>query len=906
MTLAAGSKLGAYEILGQIGAGGMGEVYRARDTRLGREVAVKVLPEELFEGEEKRKRFEREAKLLASLNHPNIAAVYSFEEILGRHILVMELIDGHTLAERLLKGPVAADQLLRTGIDIASALDAAHRAGIVHRDLKPGNVMLTKSGAKLLDFGLAKAAAPPFQPSDLTSQPTELPRNLTQQGTILGTFQYMAPEQLEGKEADARTDIFAFGAVLYEMATGRKAFEGKSQASLISAIMASEPPAISAIHPMTPPALDRVVRTCLSKDPDERWQNTHDLVNELKWIAEGSQAGTPAAVVSRGKVRARLAWGVAAAFALAAAALAALLVLGRRGTLDLRPIHAQIPIPDGARFGDVAVPEISPDGTMIVWSGAHWEILEPGSLWVRTLANDDARALAGTERATWAFWSPDSRSIGFFADRKLKRIDLVGGAPVTLCDIPDVGRGGTWNQEGVILFSGDRAGPLFRVPATGGVPEPVTKLDASRGDTTHRWPHFLPDGRRFLYLASPNVSEKRAVFVATLDGTENRLLALAPDAVLPAGELGHANRTEAVANATYALGHVFFAQRGALYARPFDPSSAKIVGPAFVVADDVASGFGVIRSMFSASRSGDLVFVAEPTNFGVHVEWVDRVGHRSPALGEDLIYSNPQLSPDGKRLAIVIQDAQSRQADIWTVDLAGGTRTRLTFGPGSSRIPVWSPDGDRIAFRASRPGVEGIFEKPSSGTGAEILLVEVKGAAAGWPTGFGRQSLLYTVWDPSEGTKHDVWAVPFSPQAKPFPYVRTTADEGDARFSPDGRYVAYRATTESGRNEVYVQTFPVGGGRWQVSTGSGANPRWRGDGKELFFRGAGGRIFSAQVRAGATFEVGTSRPVLEALGPVSAYDVTPDGQRLLICSPVVDPAHLPLRLIAHWPAALKR
>jgi len=906
VALSAGTRLGPYEILAPLGAGGMGEVYRARDKKLDRDVAIKVLPEKLFEEKESIARFEREAKSLAAVNHSHIASLYSFEEASGRHLLVMELVEGQTLAERLLKGPLAPDQLLKTAVEIAFALDAAHRAGIVHRDLKPGNVMLTKSGVKLLDFGLAKAAASPVQQSELTSQPTKLPKNLTQKGTILGTFQYMAPEQLDGKEADPRSDIFAFGAVLYEMATGRKAFEGKSHASLISAVMSSDPPPVSTIQPMTPPALDRVVRTCLAKDPEERWQSAHDVASELEWIAEGSQAGAPAVVVSRRKARERLSWGAATAFALVAAAFAVFFVLGKRGTPVLHPIHALIPIPDGARFQDVALPEISPDGTMIVWSGVDTSF-DPGPLWVRTLSGDDARVLAGTERAMYAFWSPDSRSIGFFADRKLKRIDLAGGAPITLCNIPDVGRGGTWNRGGVIVFSGARAGPLFRVPATGGVPEPVTKLDTSRGDTTHRWPHFLPDGRRFLYLASPNVSEKRAVFVATLDGRENRPLALAPDASLSASESGHPARTEAVANAAYASGHLLFVQRGTLYARPFDPSSATITGPAVVVAENVASGFGIIRSMFSASQSGDLVFVTEPTNFDVRVEWIDRGGHRSPALTEALVYSDPQLSPDGRRLAIVIQDAQSRQADIWTIDLAGGARTRLTFGPGSSSLPIWSPDGNSIAYVAGRQKVFGLFEKSSTGTGAEKLLLDMKGDTLGRPTWSPNgQLLLYTIWDPSEGTKHDIWAVPVSPPAKPFPYLRTTADEDEARFSPNGKYVAHTASTESGSNEVYVQTFPAGGGKWQISTHGGATPRWRRDGKELFFLGGDGRIFSAPVRAGPAFEVGTPRPVIESLAQVSDYDVAPDGQRLLICKPVVDPAHLPLRLIAHWPAALER
>jgi len=724
VSLAAGTRLGPYEILSPLGAGGMGEVWKARDTRLERTVAVKVLPPHLSASAEMRQRFEREAKTISQLSHPHICALHDVGNQDGVEYLVMEYLEGETLAERVGRGALPLEQTLRYGIEIAGALDKAHRQGVVHRDLKPGNVMLTRSGVKLLDFGLAKAIAPAVPQSSLTALPTvggSAP--LTQEGMILGTFQYMAPEQLEGREADARTDIFAFGAVLYEMATGSKAFAGSSRASLMSAILRDEPRPISQVLPMTPPALERVVKTCLAKDPEDRWQSARDVAGELKWIAEaGSQAGVPAPVILRRRIRERLGWVTAVALALAVAVLAAGLI--RRPRMpDLHPIHALIPVPETAVFGQVAVPEISPDGNMVVWSGRDEA---KGPLWVRSLSGDDARALAGTERGMFAFWSPDSRSIGFFADRKLKRIDLAGGAPVTLCDIPDYGRGGTWNRDGVIVFSGARAGALSRVSAAGGVPEPVTKLDATRGDTTHRWPHFLPDGRHFLYLASPNVSEKRTIFVAKLDGRENRPLALAPEPSLGASESGHPVRTEAIANAAYASGHVLFVQKSTLYARPFDAASARITGPAVVVAENVASGFGVIRSMFSASATGNLVFVSEPTNFDVRVDWIDRDGKRAPALPEALVASDLQLSQDGKRLAISIRDEQTRQADIWIVDLGRGSRTRLTFGPGSSLSPIWSPDGSRVAYVASRPKV-GIFEKSAAGIGAEKLLLEPGG-----------------------------------------------------------------------------------------------------------------------------------------------------------------------------------
>ncbi len=907
MTLETGTRLGPYEILGAIGAGGMGEVYRARDTRLDRTVAVKVLPSHMSSSPDVRQRFEREAKTISQLSHPHICALYDVGREGETEYLVMEYLEGETLSERLVKGPLQLDQTLRYGIEIADALDKAHRQGIVHRDLKPGNVMITKSGVKLLDFGLAKAIAPATPQTALTSLPTAMGApNLTQEGTILGTFQYMAPEQLEGKDADGRTDIFAFGCVLYEMATGRKAFSGASQASLISAIMQNDPPPISSVHSMAPPALDRVVKTCLAKDPEDRWQSAHDVAGELKWIAESrSDAGAPAFFVSRRKSRERVAWAAAACLLAAALTAVLFLVRSRRESPDLRPIHALISVPDQASFLEVAVPELSPDGKTLVWSGSDAVWLTPtGPLWVRSLASDDAHALVGTEGAMYAFWSPDSRSIGFFADQKLKRVDLAGGAPVTLCDIPDVGRGGSWSREGVIIFSGARAGPLFRISAAGGAPEPLTRLDSGRGDTTHRWPHFLPDGRHFLYLASPNVSEKRAVFVASLDGRENRPLALAADLPLPASESGHPMRTEAIANAAYASGRILFVQKSTLYARPFDAAKAQVTGPATVVAENVGSGFGVIRSMFSASQNGELVFVSQPSFIDRRVEWIDREGRRSPALQEKSVYSAPRLSPNGKQLAIAIEDPRTRQSDIWTIDLTGGGRTRLTFGPGRSESPVWAPDAMRIAYAATRSKA-GLFEKDSSGVGPEKLLRETPtvGTVTSWsPDG---RFILYDLWSGTQGTNYDVWVLPVSPAGEPSPYLRTAADETEARFSPDGKHVAY-TSTESGRQEVYVQSFPAGSGKWQISTQGGWSPRWRSDGQELFFLDPRGRIFSAKVQPMGVFAAGAPLAVVESSSDVSDYDPLPDGRRFLTVSPVVDQAHLPLHLVVNWPAELKR
>ncbi|MGH9363953.1 MAG: protein kinase domain-containing protein, partial [Thermoanaerobaculia bacterium] len=523
MTLSAGFRLGPYEVLAPLGAGGMGEVYKAKDTRLERTVAIKVLPAHLSSSEEMRQRFEREARAISQLSHPHICALYDVGSHEGTEYLVMEYLEGETLATRLAKGSLPLDQTLSCGIQIADALDKAHRQGIVHRDLKPGNVMLTKSGVKLLDFGLAKLRQAESEPvaSRLSALGTE-GTPLTAEGTLLGTLQYMAPEQLEAKEADARTDIFAFGATLYEMATGRKAFSGTSQASLISAIMTAEPALISTIQPMTPPALDRMVKTCLAKDPDERWQNAHDLMRELRWIAElGSQAGVPGPVVARRKSRERFSWGLTAVTLLVAlAAVAAAVRYAHRAAMLARPMRSSMVLPEKSALRAAA---ISPDGTRVVFVAR--DSSGRNLLWIRPLDSLAVQPLPGTENPSFPFWSPDSRFIGFFADGKLKKIDASGGPPQTLCDAP-VNRGGTWNREGVILFAPVSDGPIYRVSASGGLPTPVTRLDPSRGETSHRWPFFLPDGQHFLYLVASfgGPKEKTGIYVGSLDSKEEKFL----------------------------------------------------------------------------------------------------------------------------------------------------------------------------------------------------------------------------------------------------------------------------------------------------------------------------------------------------------------------------------------------
>ena len=585
MRLQTGTRLGPYEILAPLGSGGMGEVYRARDTRLDRAVAVKVLPSHLSQSHDAHQRFEREARAVSSLNHPHICTLHDVGRHEGIAFLVMEYIEGETLVARLDRGPLPSGELLRYAIQIADALDKAHRQGVVHRDLKPGNIMLTKSGAKLLDFGLAKsiggavAVAPGLTASPTVSTP------LTAEGSILGTFQYMAPEQLEGQEADARSDIFAFGAVLYEMATGRRAFQGKSPSSVIAAILHLDPPSIATLQPLSPPALERVVNRCLAKDPDERWQTARDLGFELQWIAQtGSQPGVPAAAASQKRTRERLLWLLAVVL-LGAAGAALGLNWRRADSIEPRAIRAFVPAPDRTTFrlislgaGPVAV---SPDGSRLVFSARKENGVE--LLWVRPLDSVVATPLAGTEGASYPFWSPDGRNIGFFANGKLKRIDADGGAALSLCDAVSA-RGGTWSPEGIILFAPLQASGLFRVPADGGAPVQVTKLNEERWEGSHRWPQFLPDGRKFIYYSRKptGVEEGRSVIASSLDGGDARII------------------LRADSNAVYASGHLLFMRETTLMAQPFRPDDLMLNGDAFPVADQVQLDMSFSRGIFSA------------------------------------------------------------------------------------------------------------------------------------------------------------------------------------------------------------------------------------------------------------------------------------------------------------------
>jgi serine/threonine-protein kinase len=865
MSIAAGARLGPYEILSPLGAGGMGEVYRARDTRLERTVAVKVLPAHLSVSAESRQRFEREAKTISQLSHPHICALYDVGNQDGVEFLVMEYLEGETLSDRLLKGALSFEQVLRYGIEIADALDKAHRQGIVHRDLKPGNVMITKSGVKLLDFGLAKAIAPTGRTSgaSLTALPTQAGTDLTAEGTILGTFQYMAPEQLEGKEADARTDIFAFGAVLYEMATGRKAFSGKSQASLISSIMGSQPLPVSSIAPMTPPAFDRVVRTCLAKDPEDRWQTAHDVMLELRWVAEaGSAAGLPAPIVAKRKTRDRVVWGAAGlALGIALASLATFAFF--RGAPAPRAPNVRFAINLPA---DQALPmrsrmlAISPDGSQIVWVGGRGESRK---LFVRSLDRLSATAIPGTEGADLPLFSPDGRWILFQADGKLKKVPIGGGEPVVLARASFLGA--TWLPDGMIVYPADFTSGLYKVSANGGESVRLTTPDPSKKERAHIWPSVLPDGRTVLHTIWTGGSWSDARIAALDIATGKSRVVL-----------------EGGSDARYVpTGHILYVRGGSLLAVPFDPKKAEVTGPAVTVLAGVLSSVAAGEANYALSEGGTLAYVPggryELLN---ELVWVDRHGAVRPIPAPPKPYAAVDLSPDGRRVTFTIE---SSTFDVWIYDLERGTLTRLSFGEDDS-VPRWSPDGKYVVFTSSRGGAQNLFRRAADASGPEERLTTSPHHQ--WPATFtpdGR-TLLFVQFERPTG--FDIWALPLNGDRKATPVLRGPYRESLPSLSPDGRWLAY-VSDESGDYQVYVQPFPGPGGKTQISVDGGSWPIWARDGGTLFYR-KGDKFWSIAIQTSPSFTA--SRPALMFQGEFGeSYDIAPDGQRFLTTRKKEDP-----------------
>jgi serine/threonine protein kinase len=855
---------------------------------------VKVLPTQLSASAETRQRFEREAKTISQLSHPHICALYDVGREGDTEYLVMELLEGETLSARLARGPLPLEQSLRYGVEIADALDKAHRQGIVHRDLKPGNVMLTKSGVKLLDFGLAKAIAPTTSAVSLTSLPTQ--QGLTQEGTILGTFQYMAPEQLEGRDADGRTDIFALGAVLYEMATGKKAFSGASQASLITSIMSTDPPSISSVQPMSPAALDRVVRGCLAKDPEDRWQAVGDVGKQLKGIAEGSEAGLPSPGLSRRKGRERLAW-IGLAAAASATLVLGLLLLRQRPTPSARFETSILPPEKNLFVFRGSPPAVSPDGRRIAFTAESSEGVT--RLWVRPFASASAQALPGTEGAARPFWSPDSLSLGFFAGGKLKRIEASGGRPQTLADAAS-GRGGSWNRDGVILFTPNAQSPVYRVSSSGGATVPVTSLGTGRGEYQHVWPTFLPDGRHFFYSgfvgADATPEENMGFYLGSLDSKEVKLL-----------HSGRGNVAYAPSS-NQSRGHLLFMRGSTLLARPFDAGRLEFTGEAAPVAENVlyfgAQGSGT----FSASENGLLAYQTGAQGDPSRLEWFDRTGRLTESVGSVAAHTHPRISRDGRRVVSALLDGQTALLDLWLYDLPRRVSTRFTFEPAVNVFPVWSPDGGRIAFASNRRGRHNIYQRATSGSGDDELLLP-PAAIFRFPTDWSSDGglIAFQASSAQATTGLDIWTFSFTDR-KERPFLATPFQEWSPQFSPDGRWIAY-TSDESGKPEVYVRPFQDSSGKWQVSSGGGSYPRWRRDGKEVFYIAPDKTLMAVEVQAGSAFETGAPKPLfrtqIRSTDAGSQYDVSADGQRFLI-NTIVPEEQSAITVVQNWMAGLKK
>jgi eukaryotic-like serine/threonine-protein kinase len=885
MALAAGTKLGPYEIVDPIGAGGMGEVYRARDTKLKRDVALKVLPEVFATDPERMARFQREAEVLASLNHPNIAQIYGVED----RALVMELVEGESP-----KGPMPFDEAWKITSQIAAGLEYAHEKGIVHRDLKPGNIKITPDGiVKLLDFGLAKAFTGQTAVSGSLENSPTLTLGATQLGVILGTAAYMAPEQAKGKAVDKRADIWAFGVVLYELLAGEKLFSGDDVSDTLADVLKKQPNLDN-----VPVQVRRLLRECLQKDPKDRLRDIGDAKRVL--AEEASLVSSHAQVVAPSRSRLSIvATAAAAVFGIGLAAVSS--VHFREKPPAAEVMRFQVPPPDKMNFAFTAPPAVSPDGRLLAFianpdGGAF------GQIWVHALNTLEAHALPGTENAGGSlFWSPDSRSLAFGvapAPLKLKRVDVAGGPPQTLCEgsaglLPT----GAWSPDNVIILS---RGGLARVPAAGGDCSPLTTLNSARGETFHRFPSFLPDGRHFVYLRVSSNPGTNGIYVGSLDAkpeqqNTKRLLGAQSGAVYAPAPDGRG-------------GHLLFVREGALMAQPFDANRLEVAGDSVPVAEQVGGAPTGVGAYFSASANGVLAY---RTGLGftgtLRLEWFDRQGKVLSTALDPAAYNTPALSPDGTRVAYRA-DPQGSNQDIWLHDVTRGTSTRFTFDPASDTTPVWSPDGSRIAFASDRDGGPNLYLKVATGAGNEELLFKSGEVKA--PNDWSRDGrfLLFNSFNQKTGS--DLWVLPMTGDRKPVPYLQSQFNEINGRFSPDGRFVAYQSDA-SGADEIYIQPFPdPSGGKWMVSKEGGTVPRWRRDGKELFYLNrAGTNLMAVEVTLSPSFRAGIPKVLFSVPTGPNMFDVTGDGQKFVkfataLASSNAPPA--PITVVVNWQAGLKK
>jgi len=865
MPLSAGDKLGPYQIVSPLGAGGMGEVYKARDPRLDRFVAIKVLPEHIAKREDLRQRFEREARAVASLNHPNICVLHDIGNQDGTGFMVMEYLEGETVAARVARGAIPLEQSVKLASQIADALDRAHRAGVTHRDIKPSNVMLTRDGVKVLDFGLAKSAPKPG-PSEST-----LTAALTTEGSILGTPQYMAPEQFEGKEADARSDIWAFGAVLYEMVTGRKAFQGKSYASMLGAILSADPPPMT-VRPFTPVGLERLVKRCLQKDPEDRYQSMRDVQLDLRCIPAESEPEAKAPTA-----RPWAAWALAGLTTAVAAVLAGWVWYGTANTPQ-PVLRTMVTLPVEAPLVTSFLPAValSPDGMQMVYAGGS---AGKTQLFLRRLDEPDVKAIPGTQGADGPFFSPDGAWLGFFAQGKLKKIPVTGGIAVTLCDAPEP-YGGSWAPDNTVVFVPRSFAGLYRIPAGGGAPKLLTKPDVKRGERGHGLPQVLPDGRTVLFT-----SWNASGFAG------NRISAVAIDGQSPPKMV-----IDDATDARYApSGHLIFMRSSALFAAPFDAGRFQVTGNPIAVLEGLRSSEGAAQ--FDVSPSGSAVYVpggSSGTQFTL--VWVDRDGKTRPITQARREYEDLDLSPDGKRLALTMEGAE---ADIWIYDFIRDSLTRLTSG-GGNRDCIWTPDGKRVVYNASH-AFSNLFWKPVDGSGAEERLTTSPNDQSAYSFTPDGKSLILSETDTGTGVS-GFWVLDMATR-KVRPLLKSA---NFARLSHDGRWLAYYSD-ESGQTQVYVQAYPDLGARYQVSTDGGSEPLWSPDDKELFYRNEN-KVMAVSVKTQPAFSAG--KPVLLFQGAfrwTGRSIATPDGKRFVMMQPVEQTSpQTQVNLVLNWSGELKR
>jgi eukaryotic-like serine/threonine-protein kinase len=898
MPISPNTRLGQYFIVSKIGEGGMGEVWRARDTRLNRDVAIKVLAADVSTDADRLRRFEQEARATSALNHPNILTVYDIGTQNGSPYIVAELLEGEELRTRLGHGQLPLRKAIEYAQQIISGLSAAHARGIVHRDLKPENLFVTvDERVKILDFGLAKLSPPrmPSQP-DISEDLTQ--KVLTNPGIVMGTAGYMSPEQVRGQPTDHRSDIFSFGAILHEMITGRRAFQRETTAETMTAILKEEPADLTASQPGINISVVKIVQRCLEKKPERRFQSTQDLGFALDALSSPTisssstltGAATAAVAEAESSVwRSRLPWVLAGVLLMGLLVSIPFTIKYFRQSSPIQPVTAHFliaPPEQSSGFGQGA---ISPDGRHIVFNTT---VNGQVQVWIRSLGSVTAKRLAGTDgTAGFMFWSPDSRSIAFRTVDKLKRLDLAEGTVQNLSDIPAERRGfdGSWNRDGTIIFFIGSAG-IFRVSATGGEPQTIPGFERSE-EVLKRWPQFLPDGRHFLYLATIAQKNKSELMVGSLDGGEPK-------------RLFESSSSGRYSPSPDGNGYILFSRDGVLLAQRFNAGNLELIGEAFRVADQVRINANA-RAFFDVSNNGTLIFDPSSDFENRQLTWFDRSGKQLETIGPVGAYLNARLSPDEKRVAISRRDPGGVVLDLVVHDIARGTNSRLSSGTEDVDNMAWSPDGNYIAWASRRPAKGEMYRKLASGAGQVELIAESNNPL--WVSDWSKdgKSILYVDTDPT--TAHNIWILSLDDR-KPSPYFQTSFEDTTPKFSPDGRYIAYRSA-ESGLNEVYVQTFPASGGKWLISTNGGLNPTWAPTGKELFFVALDGKLMSVEIGAGSTFEPGKPKQLFDTAAartsPGLSYSVSLDGQRFLFISRTAE-ATSSLAVVINWSADLRK